>query len=137
MKGSNNMNQKLYEEAKSAMQNAYVPYSKFKVGAAILLKDGNVIRGCNVENAAYGLTNCAERTAMFAMYAQGYTKNDVEEMIVIADTKGPISPCGSCRQVMTELIPEEANIYLTNCNGDTKKMTLDELMPYGFKEIEV
>ncbi len=131
------MNELLYKEAVNARERAYVPYSKFKVGAAILLKDGTIIKGCNVENAAFGLANCAERTAMFSMYAQGYTKDDVVEMIVIADTKGPISPCGSCRQVMTELIPEAADIYLTNLKGDVKKMTLDELVPYRFAEIEL
>ncbi len=131
------MNKELYEAAVKVRENAYVPYSKFKVGAAILLKDGTIIQGCNVENASYGLTNCAERTALFSLYAQGYKKEDIQEMVIIADTSGPISPCGACRQVISELVPETTDIYLTNCKGDTKKMTVDELMPYGFKEVEL
>lgn len=124
--------EKLIEEAKKARENAYVPYSHFKVGAAILLKNGKYITGCNVENASYGLCNCAERTAMFKMISEGYTKDDVEAMCVIGDTPTPISPCGACRQVMSELLPIKTVVYLANLKGDVKPMTVAELLPYDF-----
>ncbi len=131
------MDKKLFEETLKTRDNAYVPYSKFKVGAGLLMDDGTIITGCNVENAAYGLTNCGERTAMFAAYAKGYRKENIKEMVVLGDTKGPLSPCGACRQVMVELLPKDCIITLANIKGDTKVMTLEELVPYSFEEIEL
>ncbi len=131
------MDKKLFEETLKTRDNAYVPYSKFKVGAGLLMDDGVIITGCNVENASYGLSNCGERTALFTAYAKGYRKENIKEMIVLGDTKGPLSPCGACRQVMVELLPKDAIITLANVKGDTKVMTLEELVPYSFEEIEL
>ena len=123
---------KLTEAAISAMNNAYVPYSHFKVGAALLLKDGRVVLGCNIENASYGLCNCAERTALFKAYSEGITKDDIVAMSVAGATDGPISPCGACRQVMAELLHKNTPVYLTNLKGDVKETTVEELLPYSF-----
>ena len=126
----------LVKEAIKARQKAYIPYSKFGVGAAILLKDGTVIHGANIENVSYGLSNCAERSALFSLYSQGYQKNDIKAMAITGHTKDPISPCGACRQVMKELLPKDTPIYLSNIDGDVKEVTIDELLPYSFIEIE-
>ena len=123
---------KLLEAAVEAMNNAYVPYSKFKVGAAVLLKNGEIITGCNIENASYGLCNCGERTALFKAYSMGYRKDDIVAMSVAGATPAPISPCGACRQVMAELLHLDTPIYLTNVNYDVKEMTVKELLPYSF-----
>lgn len=123
---------KLQEAAIKAMGNAYVPYSKFKVGAALLLKDGSIILGCNIENASYGLCNCAERTALFKAYSDGVTKNDIVAMSIAGATDDPISPCGACRQVMAELLNPETPVFLTNLKGDLKETTVKELLPYSF-----
>ena len=123
---------KLMEAAVKAMENAYVPYSKFKVGAALLLKNGEIINGCNVENASYGLCNCAERTALFRAYAMGYRKDDIVAMSIAGATDGPISPCGACRQVMAELLNPQTPVYLTNIKQDVKETTVEELLPYSF-----
>ncbi len=122
----------LMEAAVKAMENAYVPYSKFRVGAALLLKDGRVITGCNIENASYGLCNCAERTALFKVYSEGITKDDIVAMSVAGATETPISPCGACRQVMAELLNSDTPIYLTNLKGDVKRVCVKELLPYSF-----
>ena len=123
---------KLLEAAVKAMENAYVPYSKFKVGAAILLKNGEIITGCNVENASYGLCNCGERTALFKAYSMGYRKDDIVALSVAGATEGPISPCGACRQVMAELLNPETPVYLTNVKGDVMETSVKELLPYSF-----
>ena len=123
---------KLMEAAVKAMENAYVPYSKFQVGAALLLKNGEIITGCNVENASYGLCNCAERTALFRAYALGYRKDDIIAMSIAGATDGPISPCGACRQVMAELLNSKTPVYLTNVKFDVKETSVEELLPYSF-----
>ena len=120
----------LIDEAKKARELAYVPYSKFKVGAALLTKDGNVYRGCNIENAAYSMCNCAERTALFKAYSEGAT--EFAALAVIADTPRPVSPCGACRQVIAELCPGDMKVSLANLNGDVKIVTVDELLPEAF-----
>ena len=123
---------KLQEAAIKAMENAYVPYSHFKVGAALLLKDGSIVMGCNVENASYGLCNCAERTALFKAYSDGVQKDDIVAMSIAGATDGPISPCGACRQVMAELLNPETPVYLTNVKGDLKEVNVKDLLPYSF-----
>lgn len=120
------------EEAKKAMEKAYVPYSKFKVGAALEMTDGTFIHGANIENASYPLGNCAERSALFSAYSQGYKKEDIKSITIIANSDKAISPCGACRQVMYELMPKDTKITLTNLEGDIKETTIDELLPYGF-----
>ncbi|MFO1443421.1 cytidine deaminase [Bacillus sp. Bva_UNVM-123] len=121
---------KLIEEAKIAREKAYVPYSKFKVGAALLTADGKIFHGCNIENAAYSMCNCAERTALFKAYSEG-VKN-FKTMAVVADTKRPVPPCGACRQVISELAPKDMKIYLTNLHGDIQELTVEELLPGAF-----
>ncbi len=128
---------KSLEEAKKARLRAYTPYSKFKVGAAILLKDGTVVHGANVENSSYGLSNCAERSALFSLVSQGYDPKDIVSMTVVANDTKPVSPCGACRQVMHELLPKEAKIILANTDGKTLEMTKDALLPYAFVMDEV
>ncbi len=124
------------EQAKIARKKAYVPYSNFKVGAAIELKDGTYIHGANIENASYPLSNCAERSALFSLLSQGYSKEDIKSMTIVADSKHPVSPCGACRQVMHELMPKGTKIYLANLNGEIKETDPDDLLPYAFEEFD-
>lgn len=126
----------IIKHAIEARKHAYSPYSKFSVGAAILLKNGTIIKGANIENASYGLSNCAERSALFSLYSQGYKKEDIISMAIVGQTDEPISPCGACRQVMNELIPKDVPIYLSNLEGRIKKVTIKELLPYSFDEVE-
>ncbi|OIJ16700.1 cytidine deaminase [Anaerobacillus alkalilacustris] len=121
---------RLIDEAKLAREKAYVPYSKFKVGAALLTKDGKIYHGCNIENAAYSMCNCAERTALFKAYSEGDTKYSA--LCVIADTARPVPPCGACRQVITELCPKDMKIILTNLHGDIEETTVENLLPGAF-----
>ncbi|WP_190615472.1 cytidine deaminase [Tepiditoga spiralis] len=118
----------LYEKALKARENAYAPYSNFKVGAALLTEDNEIFVGCNVENASYGLSICAERNAIFSANAAG--KRKYKGLVVVADTEGPVSPCGACRQVIYEFGDYE--VVLTNLQGDIKETTSKELLPYGF-----
>ncbi|AEN87575.1 MULTISPECIES: cytidine deaminase [Priestia] len=120
----------LIDEAKKAREMAYVPYSKFKVGAALLTKDGKVYRGCNIENAAYSMCNCAERTALFKAYSEG--DKEYAALAVVADTDRPVSPCGACRQVISELCPKEMKVILTNFKNDIQELTVEELLPGAF-----
>ena len=120
----------LIEEAKIAREKAYVPYSKFGVGAALLTKDGKVYHGCNIENAAYSMCNCAERTALFKAYSEG--EREFILLAVVADTDRPCSPCGACRQVISELCPKGMKVVLTNLKGDIFETTSDELLPGAF-----
>ena len=127
---------KLIDEAILGRKRSYSPYCKFKVGAAILLKNGSFIHGCNIENVSYGLSNCAERTALFKMVSEGYSKEDVVAMAIVADTTLPVSPCGACRQVMAELLKKETKVILANMKKEYKMTTVEELLPYSFEEIE-
>lgn len=120
----------LIQEAKEAMNFAYVPYSKFEVGAALLTEDDKVYRGANIENAAYSLCNCAERTALFKAYSEG--DKSFKALAVVADTKRPVPPCGACRQVISELCPPSMPVILTNLNGDVLELTVKELLPGAF-----
>ena len=120
----------LIVEANKAREFAYVPYSNFKVGAALLAKDGQVFHGCNIENAAYSMTNCAERTALFKAYSEGVTQ--FNSLVVVADTEGPVSPCGACRQVISELCDPEMEVVLTNLKGDILKLKVKDLLPRAF-----
>lgn len=122
----------LIAEAKLARQRAYAPYSKFLVGAALLCRDGKVFHGCNVENASYGLCNCAERTALFSAVAAGYRARDFAAIAVTGDTEGPIAPCGACRQVMIELGGPDMAVILTNLHGARMDTTAGEQLPHAF-----
>ncbi|MDN4525431.1 cytidine deaminase [Fictibacillus fluitans] len=121
---------KLVREAVTARDRAYVPYSKFQVGAALLTKEGKVYHGCNIENAAYSVTNCAERTALFKAVSEG--DKEFSALAVVADTKRPVPPCGACRQVISELCPSDMKVYLTNLQGDILETTVEELLPGAF-----
>ncbi|MFC5405110.1 cytidine deaminase [Cohnella soli] len=122
----------LLDMAKTARERAYVPYSGFKVGAVVIDGDGNFHHGCNVENAAYGPTNCAERTALFRAIADGRQAGEFKAIAVIGDTDGPISPCGVCRQVMVELCAPDMPVILGNLNGSHQVTTVAELLPGAF-----
>ena len=122
----------LIEKAKEARKLSYSPYSKFAVGAALLCKDGKVFQGANVENASYPLCMCAERNALYNAMMNGYKKSDFVALAIIADTDEPCSPCGACRQVISELFPKEAKIYLANLKGQEKETNIEELLPFSF-----
>lgn len=122
--------EQLIDIAKAAREKAYVPYSKFPVGAALLLENGEVITGCNIENASFGLSNCAERTAVFKAVSEG--KTNIKGIAIIADTEGPVSPCGMCRQVFAEFCAGDTPVVLTNLKNDIKETTVSELLPYAF-----
>ena len=114
--------EKLIVKAKEAREKAYVPYSKFEVGAAILTKEGKLYTGSNIENASYGLTNCAEGD------------RDLDSIAIVADTEGPVAPCGACRQVMVEFFPPKAKVYLANLKGDKLETTVEALLPGAFTQ---
>lgn len=120
----------LLEQAKIAREKAYVPYSKFPVGAALLAANGTVYHGCNIENAGYSMTNCAERTAFFKAVSEGVKQ--FSALAVVADTDQPCAPCGACRQVMSEFCKPDMPVYLTNLKGDVKQTTVGELLPGAF-----
>jgi cytidine deaminase len=122
---------KLMRSAKKVMKNAYAPYSHFYVGAAVLLTNGKVFFGCNVENASYGMTNCAERTAIFSAVAQLGPKIEIRAVAVTNAQGGPCSPCGACRQVIYEFGPD-ATIYFQGAEGP-KQAHITELLPEGFR----
>ena len=126
----------LISKAIEGRSHSYSPYSKFKVGAALLLKDGSYVTGCNIENVSYGLCNCAERTALFKLVSSGKSTADVEAMAIVADTALPVSPCGACRQVMAELLDKKTPVVLANLKFEHKLTTVEELLPYSFEEIE-
>jgi cytidine deaminase len=131
MESENTMDEKqLLEEAVKAREFAYVLYSKFQVGAALIAKDGKVFHGCNIENASYGMTNCAERTALFKAYSEGVTQFDT--LVVVTDTDRPVPPCGACRQVISELCAPEMEVILTNLKGDIQRTLVKDLLPGAF-----
>ena len=124
--------EKLINESKIAREKAYVPYSKFPVGAALLAEDGTIYHGCNIENSAYSMTNCAERTAFFKAVSEGV--RTFKALAVVADTEGPVSPCGACRQVIAEFCDGSMPVYLTNLNGDVEETTVAKLLPGAFSK---
>jgi len=125
------MREGLLRSARKAMKNAYAPYSKFRVGAAILTASGEIFVGCNVENASYGMTNCAERTAIFAAIAQLGPKIELRAVAVTNDHGVPCSPCGACRQVIYEFGPD-AMVFFQGKNGP-KQAHITDLLPEGFR----
>ena len=121
----------LIDTAIYQLKYSYTPYSNFKVGAALLAKNGQVYTGCNIENAAYGLTICAERTAIFKAISEGH--RDFKRIVIAGKSEDYCVPCGSCRQVMQEFAPQMEVICL-NDKGEAKHFALKELLPYGFDE---
>ncbi|PEP14347.1 cytidine deaminase [Bacillus wiedmannii] len=125
------MDKKKYiEEANKMLAKAYIPYSKFPVGAALVTKEGKIYTGCNIENASYGLCNCAERTAIFKAVSEG--ERDFSYLVITGETDGPISPCGACRQVIAEFCESKMPVLLTNVKGDEKEVTVEQLLPGAF-----
>lgn len=124
---------KKFTLAIEAQNNAYAVYSNFRVGACVVLKDGNYFIGSNVENSSYGLTNCAERSALFACYSNGYRKEDILELVVCTSNEIPSSPCGACRQVIYELMEKDAIVTLINPKlVNTITLKVNDLLPLGF-----
>ena len=113
---------------------SYSPYSEFAVGAALLCKDGKVYLGANVENSSYPLCMCAERNALYNAMMDGYKKEDFLALAIVADTDEACSPCGACRQVISELFPKEGKIYLSNLKGAFKETNIAELLPFAFSK---
>ena len=130
--------EKLCELAKEAMQHAYAPYSGYKVGAALLCKDGTVYQGCNIENAAYSPTNCAERTAIFKAVYDGH--REFSAIAVCGGKDGQIAggfpPCGVCRQVLREFCDLNFKIYMIRPDG-YEEVTLEQLLPYSFSNADM
>ena len=124
--------EELIEVAIEARERSYSPYSNFAVGAAILCTDGSVYIGANVENASYPLCMCGERNAIYNAMMDGKTSDDFLMLAIVADTEGPCSPCGACRQVISELLPEDADIVMANLNGDVRVCKVAELLPFAF-----
>ena len=126
--------EKLMDLAREAMTHAYAPYSGYQVGAALLCADGTVYQGCNIENASYGATNCAERTAFFKAVYDG--KREFVSIAVCGGKEGVITgffpPCGICRQVMREFCEDDFLIYLVGAEGAYKSCTLSQLLPFSF-----
>jgi cytidine deaminase len=122
---------KLIQKAREARRKAYAPYSKFKVGAAILSQKGKIYTGANVECASYGLTACAERVAVYQAVLCGERK--FKKIVVIADSKDPITPCGLCRQVLSEF-GDNLEVICVNLEGKIKRFKLKELLPFSFKK---
>lgn len=122
----------LVAKAIEARKLSYSPYSNFKVGAALLCKDGKIFLGANVENSSYPLCMCAERNALYNAMMNGYKKSDFISLAIAADTDEPCSPCGACRQVISELFPREGEIVLANLKGDIKSSSIEELLPFAF-----
>ena len=120
----------MFEAAKKARENAHVPYSKFKVGAAILTKDNHIIVGCNVENAAYPQSQCAEASAIGNMVSQGFIT--IKEILVIGSGDLLCSPCGACRQRIREFASLSTPIHMCNINEHLKTSALEELLPDSF-----
>ncbi|MGB2606969.1 MAG: cytidine deaminase [Candidatus Sulfotelmatobacter sp.] len=121
----------MLRSAMKVMKNAHAPYSKFRVGAAVLLANGRIFSGCNVENASYGMTNCAERTAIFSAVAELGPKIEIRAVSVVNDQGVPCSPCGACRQVIYEFGPD-ATIFFQGKWGP-KQAHITELLPEGFR----
>jgi cytidine deaminase len=127
----------LLDLARAARERAYAPYSHFHVGAALETRDGRQFSGCNVENAAYGLCNCAERTALFSAIAAGCQPGDFSAIAIIADSPQPVSPCGACRQVLSELCDPSMQVLLANVAGDTRLTTVEALLPDSFQRLHL
>ena len=123
-------NQELAQIAVGAKSKSYSPYSNFRVGAALLTEDGEVYEGANIENAAYGLTICAERTAAFA--AKLSEENNFRSIAVASDSQDFTPPCGSCRQVLLELCGKDLEVIMINKNNELKIFKLSELIPFSF-----
>ena len=125
-------NEELVKKAMEARELSYSPYSNFKVGAALLTKSGEVYLGANIENSSYPLCMCAERNAIYNAMLHKVKKDDIIALALSADTDEPCSPCGACRQVISELLNKDTLIIMSNLKGDIKETTPEELLPFAF-----
>lgn len=130
-------NKLLVEKAIKVMENTYSPYSKFPVGAAILMTDGTIFVGTNVENASFGATICAERSAIVSAVAKGYKPGDFEKIAVISKMHNITPPCAVCRQVLVEFFKPNAEVLMANYNQEYTVATVSDLVPYSFTEEEL
>ena len=121
----------LVEEAFKASKKSYAPYSHYHVGACVLLKNGQMIQGTNIENAAYGSSMCAERNAVYQAYCLGYRKEDIIALAIVSEKEPLVSPCGACRQVLAELLDEQTPIIL-GCKTYYEVKNMHELLPRAF-----
>jgi cytidine deaminase len=127
-KGIDMDTKKLVGLAREAATRAYAPYSHFRVGSALLLSDGTVVTGSNVENRSYGLTNCAERSAIFAAISQGRT--DFTALAVYSpESEVPLPPCGACRQVISEFVSADFPVYCASASGEVEEVSMQDLLP--------
>ena len=129
MKKLKTKEKKLIEQAETAREKAVAPYSKFKVGAALATKSGTIYTGCNIENASYGLTMCAERVAVFKAVSEG--EKEFESIAIVADTDELTPPCGPCRQIIHEFCGD-IPVILANLKGETETVPMNELLPRAF-----
>ena len=127
--------QESFEYAKRARENAYAPYSHFKVGAALQLSNGEIITGCNVENVSLGATVCAERVALFSAIAR-YGAIKADSLVVVTDHDPPAVPCALCLQVLMEHVPPEFPIHIADINGVVETLTLGQLLPHRFTDFQ-
>ena len=122
--------EQLIQRAKEAKKQAYAPYSKFHVGAALTTEDGQIFSGCNVENASYGMTICAERTAIFTAVCHGSRRFD--KIVIVSDAEAPVMPCGACRTVLFEFSPD-MEVVAVGSSGKIERMKLSKIYPKGFQ----
>ncbi len=127
----NDLQKRLFESACITQKRAYAPYSKAHIGAAVLMNDGRIFNGCNVENASFGGTVCAERVAIFKAIAEGGDKL-IKEILVVSDAESPWPPCGFCRQVIAEFANEKTLVHVTNLTGKSITFTFPEIFPEAF-----
>lgn len=125
----------LIMEAEKAREEAYAPYSNFKVGACILMEDDSVYSGCNIENASYGATNCAERTAIFKAISEGH--KNIKAIAIVGSNEDYTYPCGICRQVINEFANKDTKIILAKNNKDYIVKTMEEILPGAFSKIDL
>ncbi|WP_303887202.1 cytidine deaminase [Abiotrophia defectiva] len=127
----------LIERARQLLPKAYVPYSHFPVGAVLLMDDGHIIEGVNVENVSFGATNCAERTAIFTAVTQGYGPKSIQAIAVAGDTEDFLPPCCICRQVLVEFCRPDVPVYLTRRDGQIYETTVSQIVPLAFESLKM
>lgn len=132
-----NIKDTLFNLCKKAFKNAYVPYSNYQVGAALVTKDNKAFIGANIENVSYGLSMCAERSCIYSAYANGVKKDDIVAFALVTDSKDFGMPCGACLQVLSELLNSDTPIYVFNLKGDSLETNIETLLPYAFKEADL
>lgn len=129
--------QKLMEKARDTLQYSYSPYSNFPVGCALVTEDDQVFTGVNIENVSFGVTNCAERSAIYTAVSQGYRPGFVKAIAVAGETEAFLPPCSICRQVLVEFCGSETPVYLTRQDGEIFTTSVGELVPFAFETMDM